>query len=203
MALDDDDKKIIQDLIAATLEPAINKAVQGASASTLARVKDLMAKVAPPAIDDEEKPAKKPAKETDELKAIRAEMEIVKAEAMKDRERANAGELERVVGENLSKHNVAPALRQAAAAWLMAEKRIVRDESGALQWRSGDPITPYLPVEEGMAKWAAKDGVAFLAPRPAAGSGAPGGSQRPGQQQPGTKISDEQANSAIAEMIGG
>ena len=101
----------------------------------------------------------------------------------------------------LAKINIAPALRTAALALLREEKRISRSDDGSFLFDTKDPVLGGVALSEGLAKWAAKDGAAYLAPREAGGSGNTSGGKKGGNTD-GTPMTKEHVNEAIGSLMG-
>lgn len=117
-------------------------------------------------------------KKLDEERTARVAAE---GEREADRLTARRSEERQVLSAELTKNNIRPELLQGAIAVLDSEneksRMVGRDKEGNIMWKTGDPLTPFKAMAEGVKEWATgDDGKPWLKPRDVGGSGNKGGS---------------------------
>lgn len=200
-------KALIEASTKAALEAfsaTVDQKVASAQAATLKRIEKIATPPAPKKDDDNDEADDKPDAKLEAKKGpvakVQAELAAMKAEAQAERAKREAIELQSALDSGFAKINIAPALRPAALALLREEKRVSRSDDGSFLFDTKDPVVGAVDINEGLAKWAAKDGAAFLAARDAGGSGN-SGVGKPGAPSTGP-LSRDQVNATIGSLMG-
>lgn len=120
----------------------------------------------------------------DQLVAEKKAREDEKAERIKSEDKAKADRLSSTLATVLRDVGVAnPTQAKAAQALLERDGRVVYDEDGAIKLKVQDKYGESLvDLKDGLNSWAkTEEGLVFLPPRQAAGSGAAGAARVPGK----------------------
>lgn len=214
-------RELLEEAIKGSIMPAVTKAIQGATAATHKRFEKELERFATKPDEptgevgegDEEPKDKAAGGRVSPYTRLQREMQAELAASKKRSEELAAMvkaevtkreslELAAALDGAMTKANISPALRPAAIALLEKQNRVKRDEGGAFVFDTGDAVTGVVALEQGLEKWAAKDGAAFLAPRQTpggAGTAVPGGVASASNG----KMSDSQLDAAIGGLFGG
>lgn len=191
MPLDEETLKAIKDTVDASLKEGLGAAVNTAVTARLKReiggdeFKATLGEVVKTAVASTVPPKKDPKKDNPGDSELARELADIKkgfAEERAAREaaetRAKKSEERSALVDRLTAGGVKDMLEPAIALLMTAENRVARDDTGAIMWRGDDKLTPFEPMEKGVAAWLETDlGKRFLPPKPIAGSG----SREPGE----------------------